>query len=355
MPAADIRCFGPVESALRREVVRELRQRLAAGLGHEHEVLEAAAAVARAVQARLDREHVAGDELVVAASCRASAARAPRARRRGRASGRSRPRATRPRPSCAASDSPRPRRCRRRRRRPTCRSRRGGSRRARARASRARGGATRRPRPATSPTTKVRVMSAQHADASSLGQMSITIGSPARSAPEPRLWPIADCGPCETMKSSQRHAALHEDGADRALDALARQRLPVELQHAVGVRARGEDHVARGAHRPVGRGLGAPDALELGAGLGTAAAVEHLAVRASPRHRRRAAGRPASPGSSPGRWRCSRRARAPHAARSRRGSPPTRCRCAAARRSRTPPAGGTRSRSGPAAPGSPSS
>src|SRR6185503_10856258 len=45
------------------EVVRVVRQHLRPVLGHEHEVLEAAAAVAVPVEARLDRDHVAGDEL----------------------------------------------------------------------------------------------------------------------------------------------------------------------------------------------------------------------------------------------------------------------------------------------------
>src|SRR5262245_2455167 len=53
-------------TVLRRELVRELRQRLAAVVGDEHEVLQPAAAEAGAVEPRLDREHVTGDELVVA-------------------------------------------------------------------------------------------------------------------------------------------------------------------------------------------------------------------------------------------------------------------------------------------------
>ena len=118
-----IRPSGPGRDALRygARLVREARQRLGAVLGDEHEVLEAAAAEARAVEARLDREHVAGDELVVAGHAEhrllvhlepdAVAERVEEAVSR----------ASRPPPSCAGSDSRRPRRCRRRRRRPTCR------------------------------------------------------------------------------------------------------------------------------------------------------------------------------------------------------------------------------------------
>src|SRR5689334_3534965 len=50
-------------ATLRLEVVRVVRQHLGPVLGHEHEVLEAAAAVTVAVEARLDRDHVARDEL----------------------------------------------------------------------------------------------------------------------------------------------------------------------------------------------------------------------------------------------------------------------------------------------------
>src|SRR5829696_1297098 len=47
------------------EVVREVGQHLGAVLGDEDEVLEARAAEAVAVEARLDRDHVAGDEAVM--------------------------------------------------------------------------------------------------------------------------------------------------------------------------------------------------------------------------------------------------------------------------------------------------
>ena len=82
------------------EVVRVVREHLVAVLGDEDEVLEAQPAVARAVQARLDRDDVAGNQ-VVADAAQARQPRAPRARRRGRGRGRSRPRAPRPAPCCS--------------------------------------------------------------------------------------------------------------------------------------------------------------------------------------------------------------------------------------------------------------
>src|SRR5436190_19519726 len=54
--------------ALRREVVRVIGEDLRAVLGDVHEILEAAAAVAVAVEARLDRDHVARDELAGASA-----------------------------------------------------------------------------------------------------------------------------------------------------------------------------------------------------------------------------------------------------------------------------------------------
>src|SRR6266516_5638048 len=48
---------------LRLEVVRVFRKRLGAVLGHQHEILEPDAAEAVAVEARLDSDHIAGDEL----------------------------------------------------------------------------------------------------------------------------------------------------------------------------------------------------------------------------------------------------------------------------------------------------
>src|SRR4051794_7064946 len=50
------------------EVVRVVRENFAPILGDEHEVLEPAAAVAVAIQARLDRDHVACDELAGASA-----------------------------------------------------------------------------------------------------------------------------------------------------------------------------------------------------------------------------------------------------------------------------------------------
>src|SRR5438128_748406 len=59
-PTDTCRCPGS-----RREVVRVLRQVLGALLGDEHEVFEAHAAVALAVAARLDGDHVARPERVL--------------------------------------------------------------------------------------------------------------------------------------------------------------------------------------------------------------------------------------------------------------------------------------------------
>src|SRR4051794_15352098 len=53
----------PKEAALGCEVVREVGQQLAAVVRHEHEILEPAAAPAGAVEARLDRDDVARDQL----------------------------------------------------------------------------------------------------------------------------------------------------------------------------------------------------------------------------------------------------------------------------------------------------
>src|SRR4051794_10144983 len=53
---------------LRRQLVREVRQRLAAVLGDEHQVLQPHTAVALAVGARLERDDVAHDQLVTRAA-----------------------------------------------------------------------------------------------------------------------------------------------------------------------------------------------------------------------------------------------------------------------------------------------
>src|SRR4051794_3942912 len=49
---------------LRRQLVRKVRERLAAVFGHEHEVFEAHASVALAIAAGLQRDHVAHHQLV---------------------------------------------------------------------------------------------------------------------------------------------------------------------------------------------------------------------------------------------------------------------------------------------------
>src|SRR5438067_1876470 len=56
---------------LGRQLVREVRQRLAAAAGDEREVLEPHAAIALSVGARLERDDVAGDQLVVAGAAEA--------------------------------------------------------------------------------------------------------------------------------------------------------------------------------------------------------------------------------------------------------------------------------------------
>ena len=150
-------------SVLRLEVVRVLRQVLGAVVGDEHEVLEPHAAVALPVEARLDRDDVAGAQRAPSTRAPGRAARAPRARRRGRARGRSRPRASCRAPSCAGSASRPPRRCRRCRRRPPRPS--APSRIAASAASSAslQSECQRATSSGTSPTTNVRVMSAKQA------------------------------------------------------------------------------------------------------------------------------------------------------------------------------------------------
>src|SRR5215211_9250623 len=60
------RPLGVALKRLRLQVVREVRQVLGAVLGDEHEVLEPDAAEALPVETGLERDHVAGDELLFA-------------------------------------------------------------------------------------------------------------------------------------------------------------------------------------------------------------------------------------------------------------------------------------------------
>ena len=116
-------------------------------LGDDHEVLDPDPELARDVDARLDRDHVARLEHVLGASCRVAAPRGPRARPRGRDRGRSARRGRR-RGSRRARPRPPPRR-----RLPA------GSPRARPPVRHGRARRPRAPRRRVSPTAKVRVQS----------------------------------------------------------------------------------------------------------------------------------------------------------------------------------------------------
>ena len=74
-----------------------------------------------------------------------------------------------------------------------------------------------------------------------------------------------------------RAAVLGEDAPHRRLDPLDRERLTVEPEHAVAVLRLLHQRDA-GREAGLGGALGAPDALELGAGLDPAARVEHRLV-----------------------------------------------------------------------------
>ena len=215
----------------RGEIVRELRQVLRPVGGHEHEVLEAHAAVALPVTPGLDRDDVAGDER---ASRRGPcpAARAPRARRRGRDAWK--------KPSVSGSPSAlRPLRllagpledvARRRRRsaRPSAPSLIADSAR---RAPPCRAGATRARRPAPRRRRTSASCRLKQKDSLSRGQTSITIGTPAWIGPEPMSWPIGPCRPVRDDEIVGGRAVADERLAHRNLHALDGQRLAVELEH----------------------------------------------------------------------------------------------------------------------------
>ena len=100
----------------------------------------------------------------------------------------------------------------------------------------------------------------------------------ARSGPSPRWWPIADCGPCETMKTSHVAPCSRNACEIAVLIRSRRQRLAVDLEAASPFWRRAAQQVARGGHPGLGRGLRAADARELGAALHAAALVEEVAV-----------------------------------------------------------------------------
>ena len=83
--------------------------------------------------------------------------------------------------------------------------------------------------------------------------MSTTTGSPAPISPEPESCPIADCGPWETIASSDSSQPCS------SATACIAARTSSEVSPARSSRI----SVAAGAHRGVGRALGAPDAVEL--------------------------------------------------------------------------------------------
>jgi hypothetical protein len=106
-------------------------------------------------------------------------------------------------------------------------------------------------------------MSAQHEDGSSCGQMSMTIGEPDGSGPLPGSWPDA---PAAT--GGDDHVAWHRTAlrggvlAHGAAHALGRQRLLVDVQHAVDIRCRTQQR-GRHTHRAGRRGLRAANARDL--------------------------------------------------------------------------------------------
>ena len=113
----------------------------------------------------------------------------------------------------------------------------------------------------------------------SLGQRSITTGSPAAIGPEPMSCPTALCGPCETMNSSATVPCAVNASSDRRLDPLGRERLAVDDEPgAVGLGA--PQQVARRVHPGLGRALSAPDAGQLGLALDPAAVLEEVVAPA---------------------------------------------------------------------------
>ena len=277
------------------ELVREVGQDLVAVLGDDDEILEPAAAEAAPVAARLDRDDVAGDQLVAAAGpC--TAARGPRARRRARARGSSRPRAPRPAPWSAGSAG-RPRcRARTSARTAPCRWRRRAGRRRRGRASRASAASTRPARRAAR-RRRPRTCGSCRRSSAKPCRAARCRPPPARRraiSPEPESCPIADCGAVgDDRVVGQLAAVLLGDRLHRGAHLLGGQPGP-----QLADQRRGD------AHRRVGGLLGAPDAVELERRLDAAAAHELVVVDgqldARPRAggRRRRAGSPAAPTAS---------------------------------------------------------
>ena len=185
-------------------------------------------------------------------------------------------------------------------------------------------------------------MSAKQDEASSRGQRSKTTGSPNLIGPWPISCPAAPCGPGATMKSS----AVQPCSANtRRIAALTRstvsgspssQSTPSPFSACASAR-----RPPRGRPR---RRAGAPDALELGAGLDPPARVEHRLVDRQLDAVARAAGRGTRTG------RCGERRRASVRRAQQRGQPirgasrASRGPARTARRCRSPRAGARRCR-----------
>ena len=110
------------------------------------------------------------------------------------------------------------------------------------------------------PATNVRVMSAEQPEASSRGQMSMMIGTPAGSGPVPASWPVAPAAPAATMMSSAVGAPWSADTSRmRARTASAVSGSPPRCRTPSRFSAAAQQ-LGRGRHAGVGGGLGAPHA-----------------------------------------------------------------------------------------------
>ena len=264
------------------------------------------AAVARAVEARLDRQHVAGRRARRGRPCRASAARAPRGRPRGRASGRSRRRASRRRPSCAGSGSRPPRRSRTCRRRSTC------------------------------AVTPGRISAAARSSASlqrpvPLGDLVGDVADDERPGHVGRARRVVVARPdVDQDRLARPQRAARRGGGRSPTAGRARRRSRRSSRRARGRRCRiaaftrsvvsgspsssstpspfGVAARSRSRAAPIaglGRGLGAADARRARRRTWRGGGRRRSCGRASARRRRRGAGRRAAPGSSPGTIACS--------------------------------------------------
>ena len=144
----------------------------------------------------------------------------------------------------------------------------------------------------TSPTTKVRVMSAQQPVSSSRGQRSISIGRLAGSGPEPGSWPT----PCQT-EATMTSGGAGAPWAAHASRSAARTCSAVSGTPSMAIRValgrRRRAGAAAAAAIPASRGaLGAADAGELGARTsrgGAGRTSSWSSVSATPSARRRSA------------------------------------------------------------------